>query len=220
MSRARHLEVPLFPLTGTLMLPGTFLPLNVFEPRYLNLVRDALEGSRAIGMIQPEVPGLDNWGIEAADDSEPKLYPVGCLGRIVRHQLQNDGRYQILLEGESRFRVVRELEPLRGYRRVEAELSEFEIDRSSTAALDTTALRAVLEPYARRKSFELDPGLLESLPGARLVNVLSTALPFSPAEKQALLEAHSPDERAQLLTTLMGIELRTTARAPSPPTVH
>jgi Lon protease-like protein len=220
-SRRRVESLPVFPLTGTLMLPGIHLPLNIFEPRYLAMVRDALEGERAIGMIQPEVPGLDNWGITPAAAGEPKLYPVGCKGRIVEDRLQEDGRYHIVLEGVSRFRVVRELESVRGYRRVEADLAEFDLDASPGAvAVDTTTLRAALESYARRKGLEIDADLAATLPGVRLVNLLSTALPFSPAEKQALLEARSTQDRAELLTTLIDIEIEATPRSPAPPTVH
>jgi Lon protease-like protein len=214
-------SLPVFPLTGTLLLPGTYLPLNIFEPRYLAMVRDALDGDRAIGMIQPEVPGLDNWGIVSTASGEPKLYPVGCKGRIVEDQLQADGRYHILLAGVCRFRVARELEPVRGYRRVEADLAEFADDRRPRAsAVDTTALRTVFESWARRKCLEIDTDPAETLSGEGLVNLLSTALPFSPAEKQALLEARSPQDRARLLTILIDIEREATARTASPRTVH
>lgn len=223
MNAPRVEPLPVFPLTGTLLLPGAYLPLNIFEPRYRNMVRDALDGDGAVGMIQPQVPGLDNWGIETTDEGEPALYPVGCKGRIAQHQLQEDGRYLIVLEGLSRFRVVRELEPVRGYRLVEADLGEFEIDRTpDPSPVDPTAVLSVLESYARRMDLEVDAGQLEAVPGDRLVSVLSTALPFSPAEKQALLEAYSPEDRAELLTTLMRFELETTAPTPSssPPPVH
>ena len=119
--RLEEQTLSVFPLTGTLMLPGTFLPLNIFEERYLNMVRDALEGDRRIGMIQPWIPGLDNWGVPPLDLEAPELYPVGCCGRIHQHELQADGRYLIVLEGAIRFRILRELEPVRGYRRVEAD---------------------------------------------------------------------------------------------------
>ena len=112
-------SLPVFPLTGTLLLPETFLPLNIFEERYRNMVRDALEGDRQIGMIQPLIPGLDNFGVPPLDLQDPQLYPVGCLGRIEEHELQPDGRYVIVLKGVERFRVLRELDPRNGYRRVQ-----------------------------------------------------------------------------------------------------
>jgi Lon protease-like protein len=202
----RHDSLAIFPLTGMLMLPGTYLPLNIFEERYRNMVRDALQGNGVIGMIQPFVPGLDNWGVPPLDLDTPKLYPVGCLGRIDQHELQPDGRYVIVLEGIERFRVLSELEPRNGYRRVEADSSEFAIDRQvQEHEIDTSEVLSILQAYARETGLELDPDLLPALPGDRLVSTLSAALPFDPAEKQALLEAHSPKDRASLLLTLMTI---------------
>ena len=216
-------SLPVFPLTGTLMLPGTYLPLNIFEERYLNMVRDALEGDRRIGMIQPMIPGLDNWGVPPLDLADPELYPVGCCGRIHQHELQEDGRYLIVLEGVVRFRILRELEPVRGYRRVEADFTEFEIDRSSEEPdIDKRSVLSVLDRFARQRALEFDPDLLAALSGSKLVNTLSTALPFSSVEKQALLEARSAEERASLLLTLMGIDLDSGGRQDlySPPTIH
>jgi Lon protease-like protein len=215
--------LPVFPLTGTLLLPGTYLPLNIFEERYLNMVEDALAGDLRIGMVQPVVPGLDNWGIPPLDLAEPELYPVGCCGLIDQHERQADGRYLIVLEGVIRFRIASETRTVRGYRRVEAEFAEFEIDSHSEApAIDKQEILSVLDRFARQRDLEFDPDLLAALSGLRLVNTLSTALPFSPVEKQALLEAHSPDDRASLLMSLMGMGLDTAGRdqSESPPTIH
>lgn len=215
--------LPVFPLTGTLLLPGTYLPLNIFEERYLNMVRDALEGDRRIGMIQPRVPGLDNWGVPPLDLDDPELYPVGCCGHIDQHERQADGRYLIVLEGVIRFRILRELEPARGYRRVRADLAEFEIDRhSNDSDIDKQEVLSILDRFAQQRDLEFDPDLLTALSGSRLVNTLSTALPFTSVEKQALLEAGTPEERTSLLMTLMGIELDITSRhqSPSPPTIN
>lgn len=106
--------LPVFPLTGTLLLPGNFLPLNIFEQRYGNMVADAMAGERTIGMIQPLVPRPDNWGMPEEVFDQPELYAVGCAGRIERCEPQPDGRYLVLLKGVSRFRVREELPPLRG----------------------------------------------------------------------------------------------------------
>ena len=215
--------LPVFPLTGTLMLPGTFLPLNIFEDRYLNMVRDALEGDHRIGMIQPWIPGLDNWGVPPLDLKEPELHPVGCCGSIKEHELQPDGRYLIVLEGIVRFRILGELEPVRGYRRVRANFTEFEIDRrSGEPEIDKQAVLSVLDTFARQRDLEFDPDLLAALSGGRLVNTLSTALPFSAVEKQALLEARAPEDRASLLMSLMRIEgdVATENEPYSPPTIH
>jgi Lon protease-like protein len=215
--------LPVFPLTGTLMLPGTFLPLNIFEKRYVNMVRDALEGDRRIGMIQPWIPGLDNWGVPPLDLREPELHPVGCCGRIKEHELQPDGRYLIVLEGIVRFRNLGELEPVRGYRRVRADFTEFEIDRrSAEPEIDRQAVLSVLDGFARQRDLDFDSDLLNALSVERLVNTLSSALPFSAVEKQALLEALSPEDRASLLMTLMAIDLDTAPEHEpySPPTIH
>jgi Lon protease-like protein len=222
-ARPDEKTIPVFPLTGTLILPGTFLPLNVFEERYVNMVRDALEGDRRIGMIQPWIPGLDNWGVPPLDLKEPELYPVGCCGRINQHELQADGRYLIVLEGIMRFRILRELEPVRGYRRVEADFTEFEIDRrTDEPEIDRQAVLSVLDGFARQRDLEFDPDLLAALSGGRLVNSLSTALPLGAVEKQALLEARTPEDRASLLVTLMGIDFDPANghETYSPPTIH
>lgn len=205
------------------MLPGTYLPLNIFETRYRNLVRDSLAGEGRIGMIQPLIPGLDNWGVPPLDLEDPELYPVGCCGRIHQHELQDDGRYLIVLEGVVRFRILEELEPEKGYRRVRADFSEFEIDYDSDqAGIDRLELLTALDVFARARDLDFDRDLLDALSAVRLVNTLSTALPFTSVEKQALLEAMSPEDRASLLITLMEIGLGAdeSAESYSPPTIH
>ena len=224
MSSPREIEMlPVFPLTGTLLLPETFLPLNIFEERYLRMVEDALEADRTIGMIQPMIPGLDNFGIPPLDLKDPQLYPVGCCGRIEESELQEDGRYLIVLEGIVRFRIVEELKPRRGYRRVKADIGEFEGDlEPRETAVDRLAVLAALERFARQKDLEFDPDLLAGLSDRRLVNSLSTALPFTPVEKQALIESPTTAERASLLVTLMGFEFEADAAVVPvvPPTIH
>lgn len=213
----------IFPLTGQLLLPGTYMPLNIFEERYLNLVEDALQGDRRIGMVQPMIPGLDNWGVPPLDLNEPELYPVGCCGHLDQSELQEDGRYLIVLEGVIRFRIIRELKPVRGYRRVTADIAEFEIDRhDESSTVDQQEILSVLEVFARQSNLAFDLDLLGSLSGRRLVNTLSAALPFTPVEKQALLEARSIQDRANLLTGLMGMDLETDGRPElySPPTIN
>src|SRR5262245_59168458 len=125
--------LPVFPLTGSLLLPGNFLPLNVFEVRYRNMVADALEGERFIGMIQPLVPSPDNWPALFPPTENPELYRVGCAGRIERCEPQADGRYLIVLRGVSRFRVRQELPLVRGYRRVLADYGDFASDPAETS---------------------------------------------------------------------------------------
>jgi Lon protease-like protein len=215
--------IPVFPLTGSLLLPGNLMPLNVFEPRYRNLVADAMAGPRCIGMIQPLVPRQDNWVEAAQAPDNPDLYPIGCVGRIERCEPQPDGRFLIVLRGVSRFRVVRELPLLRGYRQVEADYSGFPGDEAEPASLlDPSRLLRALRSFAEMHSLEFDFDLLGSLPGVILLNGLAAALPFRPAEKQALLEAPGPMEREELLLTLMGMGFDTMSADEhySPPTVH
>jgi uncharacterized protein len=200
--------LPIFPLTGSLLLPGNLLPLNVFEPRYRNLVADTLEGERLVGMIQPLVPRQDNW-VEAAQSSgDPELYSVGCIGRIDECGPQQDGRYLILLRGVCRFRVSTELPAHREYRRVQADSSEFQSDLGELQVdVNPARLMRALRAFGVTHDLEFDFDLLGSVPGISLLNGLSVALPFRPAEKQALLEAAGPSEREELLLTLMGMGL-------------
>ncbi|HKI05755.1 MAG TPA: LON peptidase substrate-binding domain-containing protein [Thermoanaerobaculia bacterium] len=215
--------IPIFPLTGSLLLPGNLLPLNVFEPRYRNMVADALAGERYIGLIQPLVPRQDNW-VEAAETPDvSELYSVGCLGRIDECEPQDDGRYLVLLRGVCRFRVRRELPLHRGYRRVEADYSEFQRDLDElTVFMNPTRLMRALRAFGGKHEMEFDFDLLSSVPGISLLNGLSVALPFRPAEKQALLEAADPGVREELLLTLMGmgIEQLSTDEYYSPPTLN
>jgi Lon protease-like protein len=215
--------IPVFPLTGSLLLPGTLLPLNVFEPRYRNMVADALEGERYIGMIQPLVPRQDNWPALEPPPENPELYTVGCVGRMDRCEPQPDGRYEIVLRGISRFRVREELPLHRGYRRVTADYSEFAGDLAEPAiSLDPSRLLSAVRAFGATNGLEFDLDLLSSIPGVALLNGLSVALPFRPAEKQALLEAPDPEERERLLLALMGMGFEATSPEEyySPPTVH
>lgn len=215
--------IPVFPLTGSLLLPGNLLPLNVFEPRYRNMVADAMAGERYIGMIQPLVPRQDNWVEQAEAPSNPELYPIGCAGRIERCEPQPDGRYLIILRGVGRFRIRRELPLRRGYRQVEADTSEFPADRAEPAVvLNPSRMLQALRAFADANGLEFDFDLLGSLPGVSLLNGLAAALPFRPAEKQALLEAAGPMEREELLLTLMGMGLDSLSvdEYYSPPTVN
>ena len=204
--------LPVFPLTGSLLLPGNFLPLNVFEPRYRNMVEDVMAaGEPYIGMIQPFTPRQDNYhdpdAADAADDSEaPVLYTVGCAGRIDRCEPQADGRYLVLLRGLSRFSVRRELPPRRGYRRIEAEFGSYPLDpREGEVFLNPSRLLSALRGFSESQGLSFDFDLLSSLPGVTLLNGLSVALPFRPEEKQALLEAADPAEREETLLTLLGM---------------
>lgn len=197
--------LPIFPLTGVVLLPLNWLPLHVFEPRYRALVEDAMAGAGFIGMIQPLVPQDDNSPDHEAEPGEdPVVYPVGCAGRIERCERQPDGRFLILLRGVRRFRIREELEPRRGYRRVEVDYDEFAFDLAEAEAeVDPAPALAAARALGRARGFELDLDKLAGLPGFSLVNGLAAAMPLSPAEKQALLEAPDPSARQELLTALL-----------------
>ena len=215
--------IPVFPLTGSLLLPGNLLPLNIFEPRYRNMVADALDGDQVIGMIQPFTPRQDNWVAAAQQPESPEIYTIGCLGRIEECEPQDDGRYLIVLRGVSRFRIREELPRPRGYRRVRVDYAEFERDSDElNVFLNPSQIMRALRAFGEKHDLELDYDLLASVPGISLLNGLSVALPFRPAEKQALLEAADPAVREELLLTLMGmgIEPLSTDEYYSPPVLN
>ncbi len=187
--------LPVFPLPGVILLPGAQLPLNVFEPRYRNMTLDALGSGRLIGMVQPRP--------RSPDDSA--LVPVGCAGRITVFSETEDGRFLIVLTGLSRFRIARELEPQRGYRRVEPEWSPFREDlaRPVLAPDATAGLLEAAVGWASLQGIRLDPAGLRPLAPGSLVDALAMNLPFDPEQKQALLEASGPASRTELLRALL-----------------
>ena len=189
--------LPIFPLAGVLLLPRGRLPLNIFEPRYLAMTRDALGGERLIGMVQPTDPRVvgDN----------PPVYPTGCAGRITSFSETDDGRFLIVLTGVSRFRIREELPLSQGYRRVVPEWGEFARDLESEAqsGVDRDRLLRGLRTYFQQHKIEADWDAITSVPDERLVTSIAMVCPFEPNEKQALLEASALDERASLLTTII-----------------
>jgi len=212
--------LPVFPLTGVLLLPGTLLPLHIFEERYRNMVRDALAGDRCLGMAQPLEPRGDHRSDPEAppgpandlpESDRPDLYAIGCAGVIEPVQELADGRYVIFVRGVSRFRIVSELPLKDGYRRVEADYSEFDTDPTSTSEeLDTARLLEALQAFGKRRQLEFDLSRLAEMPGVAVLNSLAMALPFAAVEKQALLEATDAPTRQDMLITLlsMGIDPR------------
>jgi Lon protease-like protein len=191
--------IPVFPLSGVLMLPHSQLPLNIFEPRYLNMFDDAMANHRIIGMIQT-VPGSDR--------ARPDLVKVGCLGRISRFSETSDGRYEIILTGLCRFHIAEELSALTPYRQVRADYQSYEDDflpLEDRADFDRAAFLAALKAYLDHSGLEIDWDGAKAAPSEPLVTSLAAALPFSPAERQALLEALSPADRREVLMALMQI---------------
>lgn len=192
-------EIPVFPLPGALLLPQGRLPLNIFEPRYLAMVQDALGAGRMFGMIQPE-PGAPR------GETGPGLYRIGCLGRISSFAETEDGRFLITLTGVIRFRVAEELPMRRGYRRVRADYADFcaDLDRAAVPArIDRAALLGALRPFFKARRIEANWEALEQTSDKMLVLTLAMLCPFEQREKQALLEAGGPEERAAMLTALL-----------------
>ena len=191
--------IPVFPLPGSILLSRGQLPLNVFEPRYLNMVDDAMAGDRMIGLVQP------NGGSPAL----PSLSPVGCAGRITSFAETSDGRYLITLTGVCRFRVTSELQVKTPYRQVRADFAPFEADLRApdpAADFDRDHFLDALRPYLEHRGLNVDWDTAEAAPQEALINSLAMALPFEPPEKQALLEAETLDARAEALTALLRID--------------
>jgi hypothetical protein len=184
-------RISIFPLPGAVLYPGLQLPLHIFEPRYRALVGDALVRDRLIGVIQPQRP------VEGAP-----LFAVGCLGRIAEVEAMEDGRYNIILEGESRFRVTRELDVTTPFRQVEAELL-VEARDEALAAVERASFEREARRFAEAQGYSVDWDQVSRLDDISLINGVSQIAPFDPAAKQALLEANGVSERCELLVQLM-----------------
>ena len=200
------LVLPIFPLTGALLLPGGQLPLNVFEPRYVAMVRDALGGDRLIGMIQPS--GMEDAGTvddrRLRDTGAAKVYDTGCTGRITAFSETEDGRYLITLTGLIRFDVGKELPELNGYRRIVPDFSRFRRDlESDLAEIDRQGFLKTLDGYMEAAGIEGDWSAIEDAETESLVTSLAMLCPFGPPEKQALLEAMTLPERVETMTAIM-----------------
>jgi hypothetical protein len=194
---------PIFPLRGALLLPGGNLPLNIFEPRYLQMVRDAMQTDRVVGMIQPK-PEAE----QAGGPVPPALYRTGCAGRITNFSETDDGRFLITLTGVCRFDVGEELEVGTLYRQVTGDFARWrgDLQPAPPPAELKVALLPVLRTYFERHGIEADWDAIEAAPLAGLVTSLCMICPFGPEEKQALLEAADLGRQARLLVALMQME--------------
>ncbi len=202
--------LPIFPLPGALVLPDTHLPLNIFEPRYINMTLDALRGHRLIGMIQPADSG--------EKPGEPPVYEVGAAGRITSFSETEDGRLLINLYGVARFRVRDQLPNLHGYRRVAVDWSEFlaDLDPPPDCNAEREPLQDLLRAYFDLHGLKADWSTIEKTPLSQLINTLTMVCPFPSNEKQALLEAGTIDDRAAMMSTLMEMALRDTGQGDKP----
>jgi len=196
-------EVPVFPLTGVLLLPSGNMPLNLFEPRYLAMFEDALAGDRLVGMIQPRIDGKPN------KDGEPALCDVGCLGRITAYQETGDGRIVLNLSGVARFRVLDEMPGRNGYRVAKIAGFADDLDDSEEAekAVDRDGLLETFKAYLLANDMEADWDGVREASTRSLVNSLSMMSPYGPAEKQALLEAPDLKTRAETLVAITEMTL-------------
>jgi uncharacterized protein len=200
--------IPVFPLPGALLLPRGQMPLNIFEPRYLAMIDDALRsGLRLIGMIQPDPahPG---------PESKPNLYKVGCVGRITQIAETGDGRYLLQLTGVARFRIEAELEVATAYRQCRVTYAPFAGDfiaRKGEEEVDRESLLHALSEFLTANNLKADWEGIENAPNEALVNALAMMSPYGTAEKQALLEAPDLKTRAEILVAVTEIELAKTA---------
>jgi Lon protease-like protein len=196
--------IPVFPLAGALLLPRGQMPLNIFEPRYLEMIDDAMaDRHRLIGMIQPDTshPGVED---------RPNLYQIGCVGRITQLAETGDGRYILQLTGVARFRLEEELKVATAYRQCRVSFVPFADDfvaRRGEDQVNRDAVLAALKDFLKANNLKADWEGIENAPNEALVNALSMMSPYGAAEKQALLEAPDLKTRAELLVALTEMEL-------------
>ena len=212
MTGKRPIRLPIFPLPGAILFPRSQLPLHIFEPRYREMVRDALDGPGRIGMIQPH----------AAEDEGAPLYPVGCVGDIVGVEELDDGRFNIILHGASRFRLIAEAADMEtAYRNADVDAGAFDDEEPPPLAL---TVRAEVEQEARRLGdamrLTVDWNAVSRLDDEMLVNAISQVAPFDVGAKQALLEAVTLEDRADLLVQLMQFQRAAVSGAEVQPTLQ
>ncbi|EDL49568.1 LON peptidase substrate-binding domain-containing protein [Erythrobacter sp. SD-21] len=188
---SKTVRLSIFPLPGAILFPGLQLPLHIFEPRYRDLVGSALAKDRLIGMVQPQ----------RSSDGSP-LYAIGCLGRIGDVEALEDGRYNIVLEGEARFRISRELDVTTSFRQVEAELIE-DPEGEVLASVERAGFEFEAKRFAAMQGYSVDWDSVERLDDETLINGVAQIAPFDSAAKQALLEADTLSQRCELMIQLM-----------------
>lgn len=196
--------IPVFPLPGALLLPRGQMPLNIFEMRYLAMVDDAFrDGHRLIGMIQPDLT-------HSASEDKPKLFGVGCVGRITQFAESGDGRYILELTGVARFKVVEELTVLTPYRQCKVDFFAYADDlvaRKGEDDVDRKRLLEVLTDFLKVNNLKVDWDGIENAPNEALVNALAMMSPYGPPEKQAMLEATDLKTRAEILIAVTEMDL-------------
>ena len=190
--------IPIFPLSGALLLPQGKMPLNIFEPRYLRMTQDAMSAERVIGMIQPE-----------NNEEPPAVFETGCMGRITSFSETDDGRLLITLAGVCRFNIIEELPLKNGYRRVVADCHRFRNDFTTDheAEIPRERLLEALRGFLALKHVDANWEAIEKTDDLNLVTSLAMMCPFEASEKQALLEAQAVSDRATIMVTLLEMAL-------------
>lgn len=190
--------IPVFPLSGALLLPGGYLPLNIFEPRYMNMVDDALGNHRLIGMIQPK------------EETGNDLYNTGCIGRITSFMETEDNRYLVTLTGQTRFDHVKEEPCDNGYRKLKINIETYQCDMHECCEqeIDWDVLSSKLGDYFKIMGMETEVPMVGKYSFARLISMLCMVCPFEPSEKQALLEAKDFDTRYELFIRMLDIAIQ------------
>ncbi len=203
--------MPIFPLAGAILFPRSQLPLHIFEPRYRDMVRDAIDGGGRIAMVQPQ----------AADDAGAAIYTVGCVGEVVGVEELEDGRYNIVLHGSNRFRLLAETDLGTPYRNADVDIAAFDDSEPEPLA---HIQRAEVEREARRLGDALglavDWNAVGRLDDEMLVNAIAQVAPFDVSAKQALLEEAGLAGRADLLVQLMQFQRMTPGGADVQPTLQ
>jgi uncharacterized protein len=197
-------NIPIFPLSGALLLPHGRMPLNIFEDRYVKMVMDSIRESRLIGMVQP------NEEIRDASTNEATLFHIGCLGRIISFSEMDDGRIFITLQGVARFKIKNELENQFPYRSIRAQYEDFKDDYDPYKAVKgRNLLTNVLENYLEEKKVALEWEELAKTKDRRLIASIGMMLPFGNTEKQAILESVNFDQMVDIINSLIEMELAT-----------
>ena len=202
-------RIPLFPLRGAILLPRATLPLNIFEPRYLAMLEDAISGPRVIGIIQPAPDDFDE-KTESPLGKSGKLKRVGCAGRVTAYQELDDGRLVITLTGVARYEIIDEAVTAKPYRVASVSYDRFAQDFNSGLGeerVDRENLLRVLKSYLEQNNLKTDWNAIQRAPSEFLINALCVMSPYGPEEKQALLEAADLKARADVLVALAEMEL-------------
>ncbi len=191
-------KIPIFPLSNFIIFPSTTVPLNIFEPRYIEMIDDAMKGSRVIGMVQPK---------KSNDTNKPELYNIGCVGKITNFNETEDGRYLIALKGLSRFKIINEIDNEKKYRECEVSFNEFKSDIiTNSDKIKFTDLKLIfkdLKTLFEKKGYIINWNELQKQSLDHTINTLSMASPFSLEEKQILLETQNLNLRKNKLEEIL-----------------